>query len=62
MIDTPSPSGAAPPPRAGGRPAWMGALIGGLARTLDSRLVMGGCFALATVLTAVSVTWARRRR
>ncbi len=56
MIETPSPPVAAAQPRAGGRPAWMGVLIGGLTRTLGSRLVMGGCFALATVLTAVSVT------
>lgn len=46
MIETPTRAAAASRP--GGRAAWVEAL--------GSRLVMGGCFALATVLTAVSVT------
>ena len=56
MIEPPSPAVAASPSHARGRPAWMGALIGGLVRAMGSRLVMGGCFALATLLTAISVT------
>src|SRR5580658_5334586 len=56
MIETPSPADATPPSRARARPAWLRALIGGLVEIMSSRLVMGACFALATVLTAISVT------
>jgi two-component system, NtrC family, nitrogen regulation sensor histidine kinase NtrY len=56
VIDSPSPTIADLPPRGGGRPAWITAANRTFRQVLGSRHVMGGCFALATLLTAISVT------